>query len=441
MCWGSFCVSGGLTVMANDERWRAEPVPYPLAEDEIVDDNSDFELIAQRFAPPAPSRRRRWQHGRSAARVEDRGDGIHAYLTPKNLIASAIAMGLGFWAVTSNVFISSAGGQGGAGGIAAMSVGEPAPFPVTVRTSQAVRHDQIITVRGRTEAGARVAIKAETAGIVETIVVGKGLQVKQGDALCTLQRGARDAALAEAKAQLARAQLDAEASSQLPEGAGTKLTLAGSKAALDAAQAAVKTAEIELLRTRIAAPFSGILEEQPANTGDLLSIGSTCAVLLAPDPIYVVGAVTEREVGRLRRGMEGVAQLATGEKVAGIVRFVGSAAEQTTRTFRVELEVANPEWRLRDGVTATMRIPVRGETAHQLPPSALTLNDAGQLGVRVVERGDMAQFRPVKVVSDERDGVWVSGLPREVTVIVAGQDFVTDGQRVSLAEKRAPTRP
>jgi multidrug efflux system membrane fusion protein len=427
--------------MTNDDRSRAKPVPYPLTENERIEDNFDFEMIAQRFAPPAPSRRDPWQHQRRAAPVKDKGDSIHSYLTARNLVAATIAMGLGFWTVTSGVFVSGAGGQGGPGNIVVMSVSEATPFPVTVQASQAVRHDQIITVRGRTEAGARVAIKAETAGIVDSIVAGKGIQVKQGDALCTLQRGARDAALAEAKAQLARAQLDADSGAQLPEGAASKLTLAGSKAALDAAQAAVTKAEIELSRTRITAPFAGMLEEQPAKAGDLLSVGSPCAVLLAPDPLYIVGAVTERDVGRLRRGMEGVAQLATGEKVSGIIRFVGSAAEQATRTFRVELEVANPEWRLRDGVTATMRIPVRGEAAHQLPPSALTLNDSGQLGVRVVERGDMAQFRPVKVVADERDRVWVAGLPRDVTVIVAGQDFVTDGQRVSLAEKRAPIRP
>jgi multidrug efflux system membrane fusion protein len=274
------------------------------------------------------------------------------------------------------------------------------------------------------------------------VPANKGTPVARGDVLCALQRGAHDAALAQANAQLAQARLDHDATTQLAEaGTATKQVLAGNKATLDAAEAVVKKAEVELGRTRISAPFAGIVEEQPAKAGELLNVGSVCAVLIAPDPIFIVGAVTEREVGRLKQGMYGTAQLATGEKISGAIRFVGTAAEQSTRTFRVELEVANPDGTLRDGVTATMRIPLKGEAAHRLPPSALTLNDAGQLGVRVIERGDLAQFRPVKVLSDERGAVWVGGLPRDITVIVAGQDFVTDGQRVGLVDRRAAPRP
>ncbi len=428
--------------MPPDEKSRAESAPYVLTEDELLDDRYDYEpeSYEQRYGPPVTSRRAPAEVGGAST---DQG-----YLTPTNLVLFAVAMAVGFWAVTSDVFVSGsanvagAANNGGAGNIAAMSIGEPPPFPVTVQASQAVRHDQILTVRGRTEAGARVAIKSETAGVVEAVPANKGTPVARGDVLCALQRGAHDAALAEANAQLARARLDHDATTQLAEaGTATKQVLAGTKAALDAAEAAVKKAEVELGRTRISAPFAGIVEEQPAKAGELLNVGSVCAVLIAPDPIFIVGAVTERDVGRLKQGMYGTAQLATGEKVSGAIRFVGTAAEQSTRTFRVELEVANPDGTLRDGVTATMRIPLKGKSAHRLPPSALTLNDAGQLGVRVIERGDLAQFRPVKVLSDERGAVWVGGLPRDITVIVAGQDFVTDGQRVGLVDRRAAPRP
>ena len=443
-----------------DEKSRSESTPYALTEDELLDDHYDYEPepFEQRYGPPVTSRR-------SSVPLEGTS-ADYGYLNPANLVAFAIAMGIGFWAVTSDVFVSGtptvpgppnvsgttdvsstanvagAAGHGGGGNLAALSIGEPPPFPVTVQASQAARHDQALIVPGRTEAGARVAVKSETVGVVETVAANKGEPVVKGDVLCSLQRGTRDATLAEANAQLARARLDHDASTQVAEQSiATKLALAGNKASLDAAEAAVKKAEIELGRTRISAPFSGIVEEQPAKGGELLTVGSVCAVLIAPDPLFIVGAVTERDVGRLRQGMDGTAQLATGEKVSGTIRFVGTAAEPTTRTFRVELEVSNPDGRLRDGVTATMRIPLKGEAAHRLPRSALTLNDAGQLGVRVIERGDTAQFRPVQVLSDERGGVWVGGLPRDITVIVAGQDFVTDGQRVGPVDRRTSPRP
>ena len=440
--------------MPPDGKSRAESAPYVPTEDEFLDDHYDYESepFEQRYGSPLTSHRRSTEVGGTNT---DRG-----YLTPTNLIAMAVAMAVGFWAVTSDVFVSSAAnvsgatdvsgaantsgtaGNGGAGNFAVLSIGEPPPFPVTVQVSQAVRHDQALIVRGRTEASARVAIKSETVGVVEAITATKGTPVVKGDVLCSLQRGSRDAALAEANAQLARARLDHDASTQLGDrDAAAKLALAGNKASLDAAEAAVKKAEIELGRTRISAPFSGIVEEQPAKGGELVTVGSVCAVLIAPDPVFIVGAVTERDVGRLRAGMDGTAQLVTGEKVSGAIRFVGGAAEPSTRTFRIEMEVSNPDGRLRDGVTATMRIPLKGEAAHRLPHSALTLNDAGQLGVRIIEQGDTAQFRPVKVLTDERGGVWVGGLPRDITVIVAGQDFVTDGQRVGPVDRRAAPRP
>jgi membrane fusion protein, multidrug efflux system len=71
-----------------------------------------------------------------------------------------------------------------------------------------------------------------------------------------------------------------------------------------------------------------------------------------------------------------------------------------------------------------------------LSPSALTLNETGQLGVRVVEEGQSARFIPVKVLGDERNrGVWVSGLPQTVQILVAGQDAPAEARKVGAVEK------
>ena len=430
--------------MTTDKPSGVPSVPCGLSDDEIFDDNSGAESFDAAVAVPAAPARRipatpiaYADASRQRTRPAD-----NPLATIPYFFGIAVAMALAFWAVTSDLFVPGPGGQGGLGNNAALAAGVAEPFPVTVQASTARGYIQTLTLNGHTEAGARLAVKAETAGVVDTVLARKGGHVEKGDILCALQQGARDAALAEANAQLMLAQLDIGASTKLAElGIPSQPTLAGSKASLDAAEAAVRKAEFALNHTRIVAPFSGIVEDLPARMGELLNAGSICAVLVALDPLFVVGAVTEREVGQLQRGMEGVAQLATGEKVGGTIHFVGSAAEKTTRTFRVEMEVPNPDGRLRDGVTATMRIPLKSETAHRLPPSALTLNDAGELGVRVVAWGELAQFHPVKVISDEPGEVWVSGLPREARVIVVGQDFVTDGQHVSLWEKRAPPSP
>ena len=108
---------------------------------------------------------------------------------------------------------------------------------------------------------------------------------------------------------------------------------------------------------------------------------------------------------------------------------MASRADDTTRTFRVEVELPNPDGKLRVGVSADIHIPVRQLMAEKISPGILVLDDNGVVGVRAVERG-IVRFLPVDIVSDGPDGMWVSGLPDHVAVITVGQSFVSDGERV-----------
>ena len=98
------------------------------------------------------------------------------------------------------------------------------------------------------------------------------------------------------------------------------------------------------------------------------------------DPLKLVGYVAELDVNRVSMGAPVGARLATGDQVQGRITFIGRAADPVTRTFRVEAQVANPDLAIRDGQTAEILIQSAGRTAHLLPQSALTLNDAG-LGI------------------------------------------------------------
>lgn len=199
------------------------------------------------------------------------------------------------------------------------------------------------------------------------------------------------------------------------------------RAGVQSAQAAVASAQKEIERLVIRAPFAGLLESDTAELGSLLQPGGLCATVIQLDPVILVGFVPETEVSRAKLGAQASARVASGEEVSGTVAFVSRSADPTTRTFRVEIEVQNPDLTLRDGQTAEIRIAADGKDAHLLPQSALTLNDAGILGVRVVSSDGTAKFIEVELVRDTPTGVFVTGLPQEAEVIVIGQEFVTDG--------------
>jgi multidrug efflux system membrane fusion protein len=304
------------------------------------------------------------------------------------------------------------------------------PFAVRAEVFTARERAATLQIRGRTEANLRVDVKAETAGKIIELPVHKGEYVPKDRVLCKIDPGARVFVANQAEAGLSRARADYDAATSLAKrGHGAKLNVTTQKAALDSARANLATARLDLERTEIKAPFSGILEEQPAKVGDLLGVGSTCATLVATDPLIAVGHVSEIKVSGLLAGMMGTAETLTGEVVEGKLRFVSSSADTKTRTFRIELELANKDRRLRDGLTVNIKIPLQARKAHFLPQALLTMNDAGQIGVKVVREGK-SWFSPVDILANTRDGIWVGGLDETVEVITTGQEYVTDGQTV-----------
>ncbi|SLN76874.1 efflux RND transporter periplasmic adaptor subunit [Oceanibacterium hippocampi] len=288
-----------------------------------------------------------------------------------------------------------------------------------------------VTVRGRTEALRSVDVKAEGAGRVVAVKVERGQRVKKGDILVRLAVEDHEARLAKARAGLAEMEIKLKAASSLSKkGFAAETTVAQAQAAYDSAKADIALWEVNLDHLTIRAPFDGFVEERSADIGDFLDVGNKVATVIDEDPFLVVGYVNETDVRALTQGTPGVARLVSGETAEGTVRFISKRAEETTRTFRVELEVANPERTLRSGVTATISFPVGEVKAHFVSPAVLTLNDDGVIGVRIVDDEDIVHFLPTRIISDTTKGVWITGLPDRVRVITVGQEFVGEGQKV-----------
>lgn len=304
---------------------------------------------------------------------------------------------------------------------------------VRARASVAMPRAGEITLRGRTEALRTVALKAETEGRVVALPVEKGALVREGTVICRLATDDRAAALAQARATLRQRELENSAATQLAAKGFTSQTRAAeSTAQLDGAKAMVQRMEIELARAEIRAPFDGVVEERPAEIGALLMKGAPCATLVDSDPMLVVGEVAERDVSLIRPGQEGQARLIDGTRVSGHIRFVARSAQPTTRTFRVELEVPNPDAALKSGISADMGMPTPAIAAHLVSPAILGLDDAGLVGVRTVDAAGVVAFVPVTPVATTPEGMWVAGLPERVTLITVGQDYVRAGETVSV---------
>ncbi len=313
-----------------------------------------------------------------------------------------------------------------------------APMKVRVADLEAVMRVERVDVTGRTEASRKVQVRAETQGQVRELLRQRGDTVVKDAPIARLRIDERAAKLAEAKATLRQRQIEFDAADALnKKGFRSETDAAAAQARLDAARAVVEQMEIDITRTTFRAPFAGMVDAGHVELGDYVRVGDIAATVVDLDPILVVGNVSERQVNSLHKGMPGIARLIDGTEHDGIIRFVAPVAEPATRTYRVELEIPNTDGAIRDGITAELQVPVSVADAHFVTPSTLTLNDDGVVGVKVVTPENIVVFKPVEIIADKPDGIWISGLPRTIRLITVGQEFVLDGETVQPFAGRA----
>ncbi|WP_309605194.1 efflux RND transporter periplasmic adaptor subunit [Phenylobacterium sp.] len=294
-----------------------------------------------------------------------------------------------------------------------------------------------VVVRGRTQATRSVVVRSETAGVVAAAPVLQGSTVQAGQVLCRLSVDARQAALDQARAGLKSMQLQQQGSVELASrGFRSQTQVLQTQANLDAATAAVRQGEIALAQVNIKAPFAGVFDHRDAEVGTYLSPGQSCGTMIELNPLLVVGDVPETQAASLKVGAPATARLVSGQVLNGRIRYVAHDADPQTRTYHLEVAIANPRLDVRSGLSAEVHIGAGSGPAHLMPVSAMVLDSAGRQGVRYVLPDDRVAFAPVTVVEETPAGVWVTGLRGPVRLIVVGQSFVADGQKVRVALAR-----
>ena len=353
------------------------------------------------------------------------------------LIAAGLAVLAGGWVASGQI------GTGAEPAVAPNPQKTEAPR-ATVRVADliALPWMESVSITGRTQASRYVEMRAETEGQIVELLAGRGDAVTKDNIIARLRLDDRGAKLSEANAVLRQREIEYGAAQKLHEkGFRSTTNQAKSEAYLDAARAVVKQMEIDIARTKLRAPFDGIMREGHVELGDFVRVGDVAATIVDLDPILAVGSVSERQIGGLQKGGTATVTLIDGSTHTGSIYFIAPVADPQTRTYRVELEIDNSDYRIRDGLTAEINFPLGEARAHLVSPSVLTLNDAGVVGVRTVDARDTVRFKPVEILADETQGVWIGGLPAQIRVIVVGQEFVVEGERVTpvIANSKAPS--
>lgn len=302
---------------------------------------------------------------------------------------------------------------------------------VAVVTPPRTEHARAIRISGKTDAEKRVTLATRVMGVIQSLPVKQGERVNRGDLVMRLDAEDKEAAIRMAESVVTQRQAEADAAERLVKtGNAPKLQADQSRAALATAQAQLENAKAELANYEIYAPYNGLIDRVPVQRGSAILAGTEVATLINLDPLLAIGEVSERDLKYLQLGSAADIQLVDGTMVKGTLRYISRDASSATRTFRIEVAIPNEDKALPAGMTAEITLRGQPTDAVVLPRSVVTLGDAGDIGIRAVDKDDKVVFFPIDIVDDTPTGLVLGGIPADVRVIVAGQDLVTEGAQV-----------
>jgi len=310
---------------------------------------------------------------------------------------------------------------------------------------------------GTIEPSKEVRISPEIMGKIKKITVKEGDSVKKGELLILfdtrlsgLQREQALAAVESARVQVENLERELKrlepllASGAISQGEFDKVKAGydSAVAGLNQAKAAVNLSGYQIKVSRIIAPFDGIVARKMVNEGEVVAPGALgpygMLTLMDIKEVIVKAGVGEKEIGFIKKGMKATVEVDAypDEKFEGIVDNISPSADPMNKNFPVEIRIPNPEFKLKTGMFARVKILVESrENALVIPESAIIEEKSGKI-VFVVDSGEVAKKINVKTGIEEEGFVEITEgeITPQSRIITEGNFGLKEGARVLVIE-------
>ncbi len=315
--------------------------------------------------------------------------------------------------------------------------------PVPVEVAEATRGDvrETLHALGTIEAQERVKVTVEIDAIARELPFDEGRLVRKGQVLAVLNDSELRAEARRAEALRDQARLSWERLDQLSrEKIASTQDRDNARAALQVAEANVKLAEARLEKTRITAPFSGVVGSRLVSPGSFLRQGDAITELARIDTVKVAFAVPERYLADLTRGAGvTVATVAfPGKPFAGAVNVVDPILDPATRSARLTAVIPNPGGELRPGMSADVSAVLAERPQAVTVPDEAVFAEGDRNFLFVVQPDSTVVRRPVELGARQPGRVEIrEGLTGGEKVVRAGHQKLFDGAKVSPVQSAA----
>lgn len=329
----------------------------------------------------------------------------------------------------------------------------PTPAAVEVATVQRINSGTGVRYSATIEPDVQTAVAFRIGGYVDAIAVDEGDRVAKGAVLARIRRseyveraGQASAQHAQAEASFAQAKTDLDRARTLfAANAATKPELDAAIARYDVAQAQVKggsaaatEANITLGDTTLTAPVGGVILRRNIERGDLAAPGAPAFLLADMRVVKVVFGVPDTMIRTLSVGqpIDVTTESLPDRVFTGRVLRIAPAADAKSRSFDVELHIANADGALKPGMVASLEISRGAGRVLAVPLSAVIRPPKSAEGYAVfVAANDKAQARLVELGEPMGNLVAVrSGLRDGERVVISGPALLVDGQNIRIVD-------
>lgn len=298
-----------------------------------------------------------------------------------------------------------------------------------------------IEVLGVAKGRQSVTITSNTTEQITAVRFTDGQAVSRGQVLVELRAEQEDAGISEARARLGQAERDyARWKTLADKGIAPRATAEQSLAALEAARAAVGTAQAQKLDRVIRAPFSGRVGISDVAPGTMISPGAAIVSLDDVSVIRVDFSVPDRYLRTLRVGLPIMARpdALPGETFQGRIAQVDTRINPSTRAVMARAEFPNAGDRLKPGMLVKVAIDQGVRTAVAVPETAVQFESSQASVFRIVEGADRVVARRADVDTGATENGFVeirSGLKAGEKIVADGLNRIQDGASVSTGRQ------
>lgn len=302
-----------------------------------------------------------------------------------------------------------------------------------------------LELQGNVDTKKNIVITPEMSGILKQVFVKEGQRVSKGQILAKVDDGGMSQQLAQLQIQADLAKTTYERQKRLwDQKIGSEIQYLQTKSNYEAQQKAVDQIKVQLSKTAIRAPFSGVVDDVITEQGSVVGAGQSPVIRIVNlRDMYIEAVIPEKYLTNVKKGKDVEVYFPVlGTTIDAKIRQAGDFIDPNNRTFKVEIGVPNKDGNIKPNLTAKLKInDYTNPKAILIPQSIISENAEGEQYVFIADsiNGDTAKAKKVIISTGKTQGDFIEvleGLTDGTAVIKEGARSVKDDQEVTIITKK-----